>query len=604
MSPWNRRMLGYVGRERRGIALLLGAAVLLAVCDWVAPWPVKLIIDYAVSGKPLPAGWAWLGSLVGSGTGGRLILALSCLVVTIFVVRRLTMMAMAYLKASIGAALQYKLAEDVYDHLLSRSSTFFGRQSVGDLTRRVGEDSGCVRDLFMNSAFPVVLSVMSLSGILVLMWRVDRWMSLAALVVIVPLALTIRLYMGPMTRRGYAQAEQEGVLATTAERTLSALPMVQAMGQEPREDRGYHQATLATMRAYLGTIRSQLGFQISVAGVNALGVAALFLLGGYRGSQGLVSVGDLYLFLAYLTALYAPIESMAQVSTTVALARARAQRLRELLDEDEPIRDPARPVPLRLSPAGGIDLRLRGVRAGYDPGRPVLCDVDLDIEAGRCVALVGASGVGKTTLACLLARFIDPWEGAVTANGIDLRQLSLKDLRGRLAWVPQDPMLLPMTLAQNIAFGRPDASREQIIAAAKAAQLHDFVSTLPEGYDTPIGERGARLSGGQAQRVSIARALLKDAPLIVMDEPTSALDTQTEAALMRAIDVLRQGRTLVMIAHRLSTIRRADQIVVLAEGRVAEQGTHEQLIALGGIYHRFASIQHDQPDAPRESNPS
>jgi len=317
----------------------------------------------------------------------------------------------------------------------------------------------------------------------------------------------------------------------------------------------------------------------------------MFLLGGYRAMQGTVSVGDLYLFLAYLTALYAPIESLAQVSTTVALARARARRLRGLLEEHEPICEPDKPLALPVMDGGGLDLRLRGVRAGYDPGRPVLCDLDLDIEAGKTIALVGPSGVGKTTLASLLARFIDPWEGAVTLNGVDLRRLSLKDLRGRLAWVPQDPMLLPMSIAQNIAFARPDASQEQIVAAAKAAQLHDFVSSLPEGYNTLIGERGARLSGGQAQRLSIARALLKDAPLVVLDEPTSALDSQTEHDVMAAIHQLGQKRTVVIIAHRLSTIRLADIIVVLEAGRVIEQGSHDQLVSIRGAYFRFLQIQ-------------
>jgi ATP-binding cassette subfamily B protein/subfamily B ATP-binding cassette protein MsbA len=283
-------------------------------------------------------------------------------------------------------------------------------------------------------------------------------------------------------------------------------------------------------------------------------------------------------------------ETLAYLSSSFASASARARRVLEILDADEEIRDApgALVLPVHVAgKSGGISLE--GVSFGYEPGRAVLHDINLDVAPGETLALVGPTGAGKTTLVSLIPRFFDPWQGRVILDGTDIRDIQVASLRNRVSLVLQDPFLLPLTAGENIAYGRPEASREEIVAAAVAANADGFIRELPEGYDTPLGERGATLSGGQRQRLAIARALLKDAPILILDEPTSALDARTEALLLEALERLMQGRTTFIIAHRLSTIRNADRIVVIEDGRIAETGTHSNLIAANGAYaHLYA----------------
>ncbi len=308
----------------------------------------------------------------------------------------------------------------------------------------------------------------------------------------------------------------------------------------------------------------------------------------------MLSVGDLYLFLVYLGLLYGPVESLAYLTSGLSKAHAQARRVFEVLDAPEPIDNPdpaeARTLPQPTTDRGST-VRFDRIRFGYDLGRPVLCDVDLEIPAGATVAFVGPSGVGKTTLLSMVPRFIDPWEGAVRIDGVDVRQVRLDALRSHVAWVMQEPMLMPMTIAENIAYGRPSASRSEIIEAANLANIHEFIQNLPDGYATLVGERGATLSGGQAQRIAIARAALYDAPILILDEPTSALDAHTEAMVMEALHRLSEQRTTLIVAHRLSTVCRADHIVVLKNGRIFEQGTHAQLLEMQGEYHRLVQVQ-------------
>jgi ATP-binding cassette subfamily B protein/subfamily B ATP-binding cassette protein MsbA len=321
------------------------------------------------------------------------------------------------------------------------------------------------------------------------------------------------------------------------------------------------------------------------------------VVGGIQVMNGSLTVGSLLVFLAYVTALYGPMETLAYLSSSYASASARARRVLEVLDADREVQDAPGALVLPVGSKGGRAIRFNGVSFGYDPGRPVLHDINLEVERGETIALVGATGAGKTTLVSLIPRFYDPWQGQVMLDGTDIRDIELASLRKQVSLVLQDPFLLPLSIAENIAYGRPEASGEEVIAAAVAANADEFIRQLPEGYDTVLGERGVTLSGGQRQRLAIARALLKDAPILILDEPTSALDAGTEALLLEALKRLMQGRTTFIIAHRLSTIRNADRILVLDDGSLAEIGTHEELIAADGLYKRLCESQFSQTTA-------
>jgi ATP-binding cassette subfamily B protein/subfamily B ATP-binding cassette protein MsbA len=395
-----------------------------------------------------------------------------------------------------------------------------------------------------------------------------------------------------MYERTYQHQQLEGKMMVLAEQTLMAIPVVQAFGREEYEDRRFRSLSQQTLQAYLSSISSQVKFNAGVGAATAAGTAAMMFIGGMHVLQGSLSIGSLLVFLAYLASLYGPLATLAYVSGEFASASARARRVLEVLEaEDEVYDDPgAEPLPTKPQGLGG-HVSLEHVTFGYEPNRAVLKDVTLEARPGETVALVGPTGVGKSTLVSLIPRFFDPWEGRVLFDGKDVRQVRLASLRAHVSLVLQDPFLLPLTVAENIAYGRPGASREKVIEVAVAANADEFIRRLPQGYDTVIGERGATLSGGEKQRIAIARALLKDAPVLVLDEPTSALDAQTEADLLLALNRLKAGRTTLVIAHRLSTIRKADRIIVLENGKVVEEGTHKELLNARGLYYKFFKAQ-------------
>ncbi len=500
-----------------------------------------------------------------------------------------------YLLVAVGLRMVFKLRCALFAHMQRLSLSFHDATAVGDSLYRVTWDTYSVQEFFNSGIIPALTAIFTLGGIAFVMIAIDWKVTLAALMIGVPLMLFIRRMDKPMTEFSLRVHERESDISTRVQETLTGIRAVQAYGREEFEGSRFRQHAKASMRANLRLTVLESGSQAVIDLLLAAGTAAVIGVTAAEALAGQLTVGDVVLLVAYVAMLYQPLQTLASTAVVVQSAAAGAQRVFALLDAAPDVADAEHAVELQGRASGHI--AFEHVSFSYREELLTLRDVCLDIPAGATVALVGPSGAGKTTLASLLIRFYDPKAGRITLDGADLRSLTLQSLRRNIALVLQEAILFSASIRENIAYARPGVALEEIKAAARAAGAHEFIMALPQGYETEIGERGVTLSGGQRQRLSIARAFLKDAPILILDEPTSALDAETEANLLEALERLKKGRTTLIIAHRLSTIRSADQVVVLQDGMVVEVGTHEQLRHGGGPFQRlydsqFGAISH------------
>ncbi len=588
----------YAWRRWTELAIVAGTMLLRIGLDVLKPWPMVFLVDYVIRGETTSPLLPRLADMLpGTHTPDNLIAWAVGATVLIFLLSWAVGLANAYANITLGQRMVYDLAADLFGKLQQLSLRFHARKSVGDNLRRVTTDCTCVSIIVKDALLPFVSALISLAAMFAILWRLDPTLTLLALAVVPYMALVFRFYAGPMMERSAQTQEIEGRIYSLVEQTFSAIPAVQAFGREEFNDARFRQATRDTLAATLTLTNVQLQFKILIGLATAVGTAGILWVGARHALDGQLTIGAILAFLSYLGSLYAPLETVMYGTSTIQGAAGSARRVREILETERELVDKPGATALR-SVRGHV--QIENVTFGYDPGRPVLRRLSLEVRPGETVAIVGPTGAGKSTLVSLVPRFFDPWEGRVLVDGHDARDIQLKSLRRHVALVLQEPFLFPVSIADNIAYGVPGATAAEIEAAARAADAHEFILRLPSGYQTVIGERGASLSGGERQRVSIARALLKNAPILILDEPASALDVETEDTLLEALRRLTKGRATFVIAHRLSTVRCADRIVALKDGQIVESGTHDELLARGGIYAVFFHTQFGSQATPAQ----
>lgn len=588
-----RLLLRYAAPGWKGWMVIIAGTLVSTAFGLLQPWPMKILVDHVFGRQPMVEPLAQAVKLLPGGGAERMLLAWVVLAgLVVFAVNSLTDVLLTRTWTRMGQGMVYTLAGDLFAHIQRRSLLFHGRTPVGDSLSRITGDSWCVYKLVDTLLFAPAVAVVMILSMVVLMFSLDWRLTLLGLTVAPFMAGSSFLLRGPLHAAVRARREIESRIQSHLQRTLSGVQVVQAFTQEERERQRFRQLTEDALR-----VQRRTTFLTSLRGLTSgliatLGTGGVLWLGAHHVLTGSLSLGSLLMFLSYLASLQGHLKTFTSIYTSLQEVGVGAERVLEVLESDHEVKD--RPGVAALSLVRG-HVCLEDVTFGYEPGRPVLRGVSLEISPGQVIAVVGATGAGKTTLVSLVPRFFDPWQGRVLVDGQDVRDVQLQSLRRQVGLVLQEPFLFPFTIAENIAYGRPGASRTEIEAAARAANLHDFVSRLPRGYETVVGERGATLSGGERQRLSIARALLKDAPILILDEPTSALDAHTEQLILEALEHLMKGRTTFIIAHRLSTIRNADRILVLQHGAIIEAGTHPELLARQGAYARFHQRQLGHP---------
>ena len=575
-------------RQVRGrLAFAALCTGVLSLIELARPWPVKIIFDYVLLKEPLPGFLTFLRPLLGRST----VLALFVLCAAVIAVSLLLSVfayMQVYLTSSLGSEIVCNLRRELFVHLQRLSLSFYSRSRSGELLTRIATDTGIVKDVFVDSALTLATDVLTIFGVMGLMFTFD-WR--LALVVVATMPFPCWYLFRVFTRAQLSarqQRKKEERIATQIGEVVSSASLVKAFGREEYEERRFdtenedylvHSVQFARIEAF-GARAVELS--------GAIGTAVVIFFASIEVLDGRLTPGSVVMFAAYVSALYRPMRNLAKLSTKLSRAAVSAQRIGEILAVEPEVSDP--PGAIDLSTVDG-SIAFDGVWFEYGDGRDVLRDVSFSVAAGRRVAIVGVSGTGKSTIASLLLRLYEPHRGVIRVDGRPIADYRRDSLRRSIAIVLQDSVLFGASIKENIAYGKLDATFEEIVAAATAAEAHEFILRLEHGYDTVVGERGATLSGGQRQRIAIARAMIRDASVLVLDEPTTGLDPGNQARVNRALATLMRGKTCVLITHNQAAAATAHFVVFLSAGRVVAQGPHQTLMATSAAYRDLWSTQ-------------
>jgi len=565
-----RRLLRQARPYWLHLAVLFGIGLLASPIALLNPVPLKIVVDSVLGSRPLPVWLAAALPTAATRSPATLLAVAIGLLIAVAALAQVQGLANKFMQAYVGERLVLAFRTKLVQHAQRLSLSYHDSKGSADSLYRINQDAAVIDKIMVEGIIPFVAAGITLAMMIVVMTRLDWQLALVALGVSPPLFVLSRLYRPRMRRQSRHVKKLESSALAVVQETLGALRVVKAFGQETREtDRFVRRSTEGvTARIRLALMEGRFGVLVGLT--SALGTAAVLLIGARHVGEGVLTLGQLWMVLTYLGQLYEPLKTISKKAAGIQSYLASAERAFGLLDEQPEV--PERPHARAIGRAAGA-VAFRHVSFAYGPDRPVLHDVSLEIEPGTRLGVVGATGAGKTTLISLLTRFYDPLEGAVLLDGVDLRDYKLLDLRRQFAVVLQDAVLFSLSIAENIAYAAPGATREQVVAAARAANAHEFIERLPQGYDTQVGERGVKLSGGQRQRIALARAFLKDSPVLILDEPTSSVDAKTEAAIVDALERLKQGRTVIVISHRPTTLAGCSALLTIDGGRVVADTT-------------------------------
>ncbi len=556
--------------------------------DVLEPWPIKIVIDNILQSKKLPG---WLDGFVSGAFGQNKLAILNFAVAAvagIAVVGAISSYVEKYLTTSVSQWVTHDLRRTLYNHIQRLSLAEYDKTQTGDLISRVTSDINAVQDFINSALLGIIVNVLTLAGMAGVMFYINWRFTLIALS-IAPALFAVVYYLTRRIKKASRQVrKKESELVSIVQEVLTSVRVVKAFAREDFEVTRFESQSLENVETALEarSIKAKLSPIVDV--MVAVGTCLVLAYGARLALSGQISAGVLIVFLLYLGKMYKPMRELSKSTDTVSKAIVGYERIEEVLEIEARVRDLPR---ARKAPRFKGKIEFDHINFSYDDKTPVLKDISFEIEPGQVAAIVGPSGTGKTTIISLVPRLYDPQSGTIKIDGEDIRRYKLKSVREQISFVLQETLLFHTTIWENIAYGRPDATRHQIIRAAKQANAHDFIEQLPEGYSTMVGERGVTLSGGQRQRIAIARAIIRDTPILVLDEPTTGLDSSSEQAVIEALARLMEGKTCIVVAHHLSTIRRADVIFVIKESELVEKGTHEELLAKGGLYAELYRIQ-------------